>query len=227
MATTDTAAQQLTDWDVTITLARRPPRPEPGDAQWERRPFTYTIPAVDREHAQRGAIDIGLAINKASGWRWKLTPAGRTVALATVAAARPTGIPSQQIRLEVARMLIENVDETVGEMAADIQILAHVIEHGTMPSRLPTVPVAEEQESTPAQLTGLRNDLASLLNRYSAENGSNTPDHLLADYLLGCLQVYNATLQERARWYGRMDVPGHGSVPYPELAETSAREEPQ
>ena len=70
---------------------------------------------------------------------------------------------------------------------------------------------------TPEEINSLKKDLTELVNRHSMENGSNTPDYLLADFLLGCFDAYNATLQERARWYGRMDQPGRGSVPYPDF----------
>lgn len=33
----------------------------------------------------------------------------------------------------------------------------------------------------------LRSEIKRAINRASAENGSDTPDHILADYLLGCL----------------------------------------
>jgi hypothetical protein len=46
-------------------------------------------------------------------------------------------------------------------------------------------------------------ELTSLLNSHSAENGSDTPDFLLAEYLLGCLEVYDQTVSARERWYGR------------------------
>lgn len=62
-------------------------------------------------------------------------------------------------------------------------------------------------------------DLTSLLNTYSAENDSNTPDYILANYLMSCLRTYNKTIKARAMWYGRMDVPGNGSVPYPYSTE--------
>lgn len=48
----------------------------------------------------------------------------------------------------------------------------------------------------------LEKDLAALLNSYSEENPSGTPDFILAEYLLGCLRVYNATIKSRARWRG-------------------------
>lgn len=49
----------------------------------------------------------------------------------------------------------------------------------------------------------LIDDLSTLLNRHSAENGSETPDFILAEYLMGCLDVYNRTTQQREVWYGR------------------------
>jgi hypothetical protein len=62
----------------------------------------------------------------------------------------------------------------------------------------------------------LEGDLAALLNSYSLENESNTPDFILADYLIRCLDAYNTTVTARARWYDRMDVPGQGSLPFDE-----------
>ena len=46
-------------------------------------------------------------------------------------------------------------------------------------------------------------ELAHLLNRYSQENASNTPDWILAQYLLGCLTAWEAAIQQREEWYGR------------------------
>ena len=45
--------------------------------------------------------------------------------------------------------------------------------------------------------------LESLLNECSMENGSNTPDFILAKYLQDCLTAFNTALQSRERWYGR------------------------
>ena len=45
--------------------------------------------------------------------------------------------------------------------------------------------------------------LKNLLNQCSMENGSNTPDHILAQYLLGCLAAFDKAVQQRATWYGR------------------------
>lgn len=46
-------------------------------------------------------------------------------------------------------------------------------------------------------------ELASLLNRHSKENGSGTPDFILAEYLFGCLTHFNAAVNRREAWYGR------------------------
>ena len=46
------------------------------------------------------------------------------------------------------------------------------------------------------------NELRSLLNRYSIENESDTPDFILAAYLLACLAAFNNSVKERQVWYG-------------------------
>jgi hypothetical protein len=48
--------------------------------------------------------------------------------------------------------------------------------------------------------------LANLINYHSLENGSDTPDFMLSEYLLGCLEVYNKTMKAREKWYGREKV---------------------
>lgn len=46
-------------------------------------------------------------------------------------------------------------------------------------------------------------EMESLLNRYSAESGSNTPDFILAEYVMQCLKSFNAAVCAREAWYGR------------------------
>jgi len=46
-------------------------------------------------------------------------------------------------------------------------------------------------------------ELRSLLNKYSKENDSNTPDYILAKYLVGCLEAFNKSVNIREEWYGR------------------------
>lgn len=46
-----------------------------------------------------------------------------------------------------------------------------------------------------------RNELESLINQHSMENGSNTPDFLLAGYLQSCLDAFDHAVCERDKWY--------------------------
>ena len=50
-------------------------------------------------------------------------------------------------------------------------------------------------------------ELTALLNKYSQENGSDTPDFVLAIYLMNCLDVWNRAVHQREKWYGRIKVP--------------------
>lgn len=59
---------------------------------------------------------------------------------------------------------------------------------------------ARSQEGFLVELTGL-------LNKYSRENGSNTPDFILANYLMDCLTNWNKAVETRERWYGRGPKP--------------------
>ena len=45
--------------------------------------------------------------------------------------------------------------------------------------------------------TEFRRDLAAAINRASRENGSNTPDFILADYLAGCLEIFDRASRHR------------------------------
>lgn len=46
-------------------------------------------------------------------------------------------------------------------------------------------------------------ELRGLINRHSLENKSGTPDFILAQYMEGCLKIYEGTIQMREKWYGR------------------------
>jgi hypothetical protein len=68
-------------------------------------------------------------------------------------------------------------------------------------------------------------DLMALLNRYSMEQASETPDFMLAEYLMRCLETWNATTAHREQWYGRVGRPlaelreGPRSMPQPTAQE--------
>jgi len=46
-------------------------------------------------------------------------------------------------------------------------------------------------------------ELCQLLNRYSGENDSNTPDFILCQYIITSLAAFNTAVQQRETWYGR------------------------
>lgn len=48
-----------------------------------------------------------------------------------------------------------------------------------------------------------RVELEHLINSHSMENGSNTPDFILADYLVDCLKTFDKTMMIRDNWYGK------------------------
>ncbi len=70
----------------------------------------------------------------------------------------------------------------------------------------------------------LERELAAVLNRYSQENASNTPDFILAQYLLNALVAWNVAVQQRETWYGRDARPTGGSGPVPAKAHGGSEE---
>ena len=46
-------------------------------------------------------------------------------------------------------------------------------------------------------------ELGALINKHSMENESNTPDWLLAQYLISCLAAFTVATQQRETWYER------------------------
>jgi len=54
----------------------------------------------------------------------------------------------------------------------------------------------------------LRDEIAKVLNRHSRENRSDTPDFLLAEYVLDSLDAFDRVTRMRETWYGRGDGGG-------------------
>lgn len=55
--------------------------------------------------------------------------------------------------------------------------------------------------------TEFRKELTKLINCESMENGSDTPDFLLAEYLTDCLSAFDRVVSAREKWYGRNKEP--------------------
>ncbi len=51
----------------------------------------------------------------------------------------------------------------------------------------------------------LREDIEQAINRANAESGSDTPDFILAEYLMNCLHAFDSAVARREKWYGRGD----------------------
>lgn len=49
--------------------------------------------------------------------------------------------------------------------------------------------------------TNFQMELKKLINRFSVENASDTPDSILASYLVNVLAAFNAATNERRKWY--------------------------
>lgn len=49
----------------------------------------------------------------------------------------------------------------------------------------------------------LQEEIRAAINRVSAENGSNTPDFILAQFLTSCLQAFDTASRAREKWYGK------------------------
>lgn len=51
----------------------------------------------------------------------------------------------------------------------------------------------------------LRKEIQDAINKNNIENGSDTPDFILAEYLIDCLRIFDRTVNARERWYGRKE----------------------
>lgn len=51
-------------------------------------------------------------------------------------------------------------------------------------------------------MSELKLELRGILNKYNAENRSNTPDFVLAEFLLSCLDAFDKAVNARAMWRG-------------------------
>lgn len=90
--------------------------------------------------------------------------------------------------IEDVEKLSERSSPTDPLMVTGNQLREIITKHSVDP--IQTVELSFEQE------------LKFLINRRSKENGSNTPDFVLAQYLLGCLENFDKAVNAREQWYG-------------------------
>ena len=69
----------------------------------------------------------------------------------------------------------------------------------------------------------LRKEIERVINSNSTENGSDTPDFILARYLTDCLEAFDRAMSDREAWYGRprprMPSATSAVIPPPEARE--------
>lgn len=58
-------------------------------------------------------------------------------------------------------------------------------------------------------------ELRGLINRHSRENGSNTPDFILSNFMAHCLEAFEVATHQRETWYGVKHRPGQSAPPGP------------
>ena len=49
---------------------------------------------------------------------------------------------------------------------------------------------------------GFRKDLTALINKYGLENACDTPDYILADFLINVYDTYCLHITRRDEWFG-------------------------
>lgn len=64
--------------------------------------------------------------------------------------------------------------------------------------------LGDEGDTCPDNEPLFRKELEILINKYSMENGSDTPDFLLAEYLMCQLRTWDQYVTRREEWYGRL-----------------------
>jgi hypothetical protein len=63
--------------------------------------------------------------------------------------------------------------------------------------------LASPPKSPKLSIKKIRKEFQHIINCHSLENGSNTPDFILAQYLVDCLKAINKMINRREEWYGR------------------------
>lgn len=78
----------------------------------------------------------------------------------------------------------------------------------TTDPKQPEPPNEDERESgfvaahDSADAPDFISELRNLINKHSMENGSNTPDFILSNFLVDVLMCFNKALRRRDEWYG-------------------------
>jgi hypothetical protein len=69
-------------------------------------------------------------------------------------------------------------------------------------------------EEDEASSTDFRRSLEAIINQHSMENGSDTPDFILAEYLEKCMEAFDAMTKKRSEWYNGKDKAGNDNLDF-------------
>lgn len=64
--------------------------------------------------------------------------------------------------------------------------------------------LADVAFSEERNMNNFENELKELINKYSIENSSDTPDFILAEYVMNCLKMYQWATLARDKFYGNV-----------------------
>lgn len=62
-----------------------------------------------------------------------------------------------------------------------------------------------EESQEPPEPKTLRDRITRAINATSSENGSDTPDFILAEYLVDCLAAFDKAVQRRTQWHNNVE----------------------
>ena len=65
-------------------------------------------------------------------------------------------------------------------------------------------------------MTDFKKELIHLLNKYSKESDSDTPDYMLAQYIINCLAALTQVTRVRDKWHGFKPFAKHSTDTNPD-----------
>jgi hypothetical protein len=84
-----------------------------------------------------------------------------------------------------------------------------------IPSDTNTVPQSPQKQDELSTIDKFKHELVHLINRHSLENGSDTPDFIVAEFLVDCLLAVDKMIKRRDEWYGDKRWSGTGIIGQP------------
>jgi hypothetical protein len=118
----------------------------------------------------------------------------------------PSPSPSGVVGASSAQALAEHIARhPANPTSPTVEAAGHMAEVMGYPQAQPQsqpIPAGVyEAQFGNGQSPSLMDEVQRLLNRYSRENMSNTPDFILAEYLMGSLAAYENAVNSRDSWY--------------------------